>query len=293
MNIAFIGLGQFGKAIASLVTYNGLEYDYAEVAENRLLSQPADLIFLMVPAQYMRQAILDNRQFISDDAIIVNGTKGIEENSHLMAHQIVQSVGKFPNYYSLIGPSFAHGIVIHDPTLVSLGYKNAEHVPTIKKVLDTPYFKVRESKGYRALELASALKNLYAITCGYAHGLGFGPNTQSQLITLAINEFKTLAVAMKFADYDVLAPGVIGDLVLTCSSQQSRNYQFGLNLAKTGDRDPHEAEKKTVEGFHTSHSISAIAKDNHVVLPLAELTSKIINGETADADSFRKLLASV
>jgi glycerol-3-phosphate dehydrogenase (NAD(P)+) len=291
MNIAFIGLGKFGQAIASLVEYNGLEYDYAEAAESRLLSKPADLVFLMVPAQFMRQAIKDNKQFIPDQAIIVNGTKGIEEKTHLMVHQIVRSLGRYPNYYSLIGPSFAEGIIDRHPTVVSLGYKNAEHLEIIKKTLETPYFKVRESRGYRALELASALKNLYAILCGYSQGLGFGPNTQAQLVTLALGEFRQLAKAMKFADYDVMAPGVVGDLVLTCGSEQSRNFQYGLQLAKTGDSKP-EKPKTTIEGYHTSHSINAIAKECGVKLPLAALTSRIINNEITNKEAFRNFLAA-
>jgi len=291
MNIAFIGLGYFGKAIASLVEYNGLEYDYAEVVENRLLSKPADMVFLMVPAQFMRQAILENKQYIPDSAIIVNGTKGIEEKTHLMAHQLVRSVGKYPNYYSLIGPSFAQEVVDQQPTVVSLGYKNPNHVKTIQDVLQTPYFTVQPSKGYRALELASALKNLYAILCGYAEGLGYGSNTQAQIVTLALGEFRTLAKAMHFADYDVMTPGVVGDLVLTCTSGKSRNFKYGLALAQAGNVS--HAPEHTVEGFHTSHSIEAIAKEHNVVLPLARLTAQIIKGQVKDADEFRKVLTSI
>lgn len=289
MNIAFVGLGKYGRAIASLVEYNGLEYDYAEV--DRLLSQPADLVFLMTPAQHMRQALKDNRQFIPDSAIIVNGSKGIEEKTHMMAHQIVRSVGRFPNYYALIGPSFAQGIIDQDPTVVSLGYKREEHLETIKKVVETPYFQVKASRGYRALELASALKNLYAILSGYAHGLGFGPNTQAQIITLALGEFRSLAKAMHFADYDVMAPGVVGDLVLTCSSPESRNYQYGLALAKSGREKP-ALDGDTVEGYHTSHSINAIASEHQVKMPLAALTSRIINKQITDAEGFRHFLAT-
>jgi glycerol-3-phosphate dehydrogenase (NAD(P)+) len=289
MNIAFLGLGEFGQAIASLVEYNGLSYDYAEVAESKLLAQPADMVFLTVPTQFMRQALLDNRRFIPNEAVIVNCAKGIEEKTHLMAHQIVRTIDRYPNYYSLIGPSFARGIIDKHPTVVSLGYKQPEHLDAIKQVLVTPYFRILESKGYRSLELASALKNLYAIVCGYADGLGFGPNTQAQLVTLALHEFRQLAKAMKFADYDVLSPGVVGDLMLTCSSRQSRNYQYGLKLAQTGDHDPHEGPV-TVEGFHTSHSINVIAKQKQVKLPLAALTSRIINKEVSNAEAFRTFL---
>jgi glycerol-3-phosphate dehydrogenase (NAD(P)+) len=215
----------------------------------------------------------------------------IEEKTHLMAHQIVRSVGRYPNYYALIGPSFAEDIVAKQPTLVSLGYKQPEHLLAIKKTLETPYFRIRPIRGYRALELASALKNLYAILCGYAEGLGFGPNTQAQLITLALEEFQTLAKAMHLADYDVSSPGVVGDLVLTCSSRRSRNYQYGLQLAKSGDHNPHETPLLTVEGFHTSHSVNALAKVHKVWLPLAALTSRIINKEVTDAAGFQAFLA--
>lgn len=290
MNIAFIGLGHFGKAIASLVEYNGLEYDYAEITENRLLSRPADMVFLMVPAQFMREAIMQNRQFIPDGAIIVNGTKGIEKKTHLMAHQIVHSVGKFPNYYSLIGPSFAQEVVDQQPTVVSLGHKNPEHVPAIQKVLQTPYFTIQPSRGYRSLELASALKNLYAILCGYAEGLGYGSNTQAQIVTQALGEFRSLAKAMHFADYDVMTPGVAGDMVLTCTSGKSRNFKYGFDLAKAG-AGASRIPKQTVEGYYTSYSINIIAKEHGARLPLAELTSKIINGQVTDHDQFRKHLS--
>ena len=289
MNIAFLGLGNFGRAIASLVEYNGLAYDYAEVTESRLLSRPADMVFLTVPTQFMRQALTDNRPFIADEAVIVNCAKGIEEKTHLMVHQIVRSVSRYPNYYALIGPSFASGIIEQQPTVVSLGYKRPEHLASITKVLTTPYFRVVPSKGYRSLELASALKNLYAIACGYAEGVGFGPNTQAYIITLALNEFRQLAKAMKFADYDVLSPGVAGDLILSCSSQQSRNYHYGLKLAQTGGHELRQGS--TVEGFHTSHSINSIAKRHGVKLPLAALTSRLINREASGAEALRAFLA--
>lgn len=292
MNIAFIGLGHFGKAIASLVEYNGLDYDYAEIVEDRLLSRPADMVFLMVPAQYMREAIIQNRQFIPESAIIVNGTKGIEKKTHLMAHQIVHSVGKFPNYYSLIGPSFAQEVVERQPTVVSLGHKNTEHVKSIQEVLQTPYFTIQPSRGYRALELASALKNLYAILCGYAEGLGYGSNTQAQIVTQALGEFRSLAKAMHFADYDVMTPGVAGDMVLTCTSGKSRNFKYGYDLAKAGAKK-NRAPKQTVEGYYTSYSINIIAKEHGAKLPLAELTSKIISGNVSSDHDFRRHLAKL
>lgn len=287
--IAFIGYGQFGKALASLVTHNGLDYDYAE--PTKLLTTHADLVFLTVPTQYVRTALEANHEYVDEHSVIINAAKGIEEGSHLMVHQIVASVGKFPHYYSLIGPSFADGIRTQDPAAVSLGYKDPTFLPDIQKAIQTPYFRVEPAKGFRALELASALKNLYAITCGYARGLGFGANTQAQLISIGLREFTLLAKAMRFADYDPIAPGVVGDLFLTCSSDQSRNFQYGLRLAKGSRSGQRQLEKHTVEGYYTSHSINIIAKQHGAVLPLAKLTSQIVNAQTQGAAEFRKFLS--
>jgi len=280
-------MGSFGKAIASLVEYNGYVYDYAE--PGKPLSQPADIVFLTVPTQFVREALTANKDHMTSQTIIVNAAKGIEEGSHLMVHQIVKSLGNYPNYYSLIGPSFAHGILEQEPTVVSLGYKDPSHLKTIQNILQTPYFRVEPSKGFRALELASALKNMYAIICGYSSGLGFGANTQAQLITIALHEFTILAKAMHFADYNPDAPGVVGDLILTCSSRESRNFQFGLMLAE--NRKVSAVPEETVEGYHTSHSINIIAKEQGTLLPLAKLTAQVINGNTDGQHTLRDFLA--
>jgi glycerol-3-phosphate dehydrogenase (NAD(P)+) len=275
MNIGVVGEGKFGQAIGSLLEYNDIAFEYAE--KSRPFTRRTDLIFLMLPTQFIRSSFKENAPFITDETIIVNGSKGIEEKTHLLPRQIVKNLGSYPNYYSLVGPSFAHGIKAKHPTIVSLGYKDPEYVDTIKDLLQTPYFRVHATPGYPALELASAMKNLYAILCGYAHGLGYGMNTQALLITLAMQEFTRLSDAMGFNHYDVMSPGVVGDLMLTCSSQQSRNFKFGLYLAKYDKERALKTVNDTVEGYYTSHSVKVLAKENKVDLPLALLTLKLIN----------------
>lgn len=281
-------MGKFGQAMASLLRANGQSYDYAEVAEGRLLSKLADLVIITVPTQFVRAAISQNQRFIPGGALMVNCSKGIEEETHLLVHQIVQSVGSYRNYYSLMGPSFAEGVVAKEPAVVSLGYSHKTQVPAVVNTLETPYFKIKPVKGYKALELASALENVYAIACGYAQGLGLGANSRVQLVLMALAEFRTLAAAMGFTDYDPYAPGVIGDLILKCSSENSRNFSYGWRLA-TGKGD---AKDHTVEGYYTSHSINALAKQYGAKLPLAELTGDIIAGKVESAAAFYHFLAS-
>lgn len=291
MNVAIIGQGKFGQAIGSLLEYNGVEFEYAD--KGKTLTRSADLIFLMLPTQFIRAAFKDNADFITSSTIVVNGTKGIEQQTHLLPRQIIKSIGDFPNYYSLIGPSFAHGIKSKQPTRVSLGYNEPKDIETIKQLIQTPYFRIQSTPGYPALELASAMKNLYAIICGYAHGLGHGMNTQALLITLAIEEFTKLSDAMKFNHYDVLSPGIVGDLVMTCSSQQSRNFKFGLYLAKTDKEAALHAVNDTVEGYYTSRSIKILAKQNNVKLPLALLTLELIDNHSTGPQRFKEFIAEL
>ncbi len=290
MKIAVFGWGAFGQAIGSLLTYNGVKFSIVDV--DRPLSHKVDLIFMVVPTQFIRQALETNARFISQDTIIVNTAKGIEENTYKLPYQIVQSMGDYPNYYSLIGPSFASEIIDHQPTLLSLGYASKQHLGVVRELIQTPYFRVQSVRGRRALELASALKNVYAIACGYAEGLGYGMNTRAELITLALQEVVELGEAMKLGGA-VTAPGIVGDLVLTCSSTESRNFQFGRRLAKMSQAAALKKSKGVVEGLSTSHSIQALCRKYHVELPLATLTSHLIEDGKGGREHFHNFIQSL
>jgi glycerol-3-phosphate dehydrogenase (NAD(P)+) len=289
MNVAIIGRGAFGRAIGSVLHHNNIDFEYGEVS--RLLTQPADVLFIMVPTQAIREALTDNAQMIHKGTIIVNGSKGIEEQTHMLPHQIVADLGLDVAYHSLLGPSFAHGVVAQHPTLLSLGYDQPDHVQTLQKLLQSDYFRLHPIHGCDMLELAAAFKNLYAILCGYAKGLGYGANTRAALIMLAIQEFTDLAHALGYAEYDVVSPGVLGDMVLTCSSKQSRNFQFGVELAKSTDQAALMAMAQTTEGYHTAHSVASVVKRTGKPLPLAELTARMTREGYVGADAFRAFLA--
>lgn len=291
MKIAIFGWGAFGQAIGSLLAYNGVEF--STVDANRPLDHTVDVIFLMVPTQSIRAAFQTNSRFIKPDTVIVNGAKGIEEETHKLPYKIVQSLGSYPNYYSLIGPSFASEIIEQQPTLMSLGYATKQHLPVLRELLQTPYFRVQSTRGRQAIELASALKNVYAIACGYADGLGCGMNTRAELITLALQEVVELGKAMKLTNGAVTAPGIVGDLVLTCSSRESRNFQFGRRLSKMGQAAALKKSRGVVEGLSTSRSIQALCRKYQVDLPLATLTSQLIEEGKAGRQRFHTFVQTL
>ena len=137
------------------------------------------------------------------------------------------------------------------------------------------------------------MKNVYAIICGCAHGLGFGANTRAELITLALKEYALIAKAMNFPYNTLALPGIVGDLVLTCSSPQSRNYTFGFNSATMLPREALLKSGKTIEGYHTSFTIHELSKKCRVQLRLAHVAHTIAEkGKEADKD-FKKFVEEV
>lgn len=289
MNITVIGKGDFGTSIASLLEHNAVDFTFT--TKDTSLQQRIDVAFFAVPTQSLRQAFSDNLPFFDEHTIIVNCSKGIEEGTHLLPYQIINSFGVSPRYLTLIGPSFAKEIVNQDPTLVSLGYRDLEAAKIVSSLITTPYFAMHETPDYKTLELAGAMKNVYAILCGYAHGIGFGMNTNVRIILGVRCELEKLARALHYPTRDIDTPGIIGDLILTCTSSQSRNYTYGYNLARRHDISPHETRNTTVEGYHTCHSISTIAKEHRISVPLAMLTTKITNGNFIAPEEFRAVLS--
>jgi len=272
-----------------LLEYNTVDYTFT--TKLAPLDKKVDIAFFAVPTQSIREAMANNLPFFDEQTIIVNCSKGIEEGTHLLPHQIISGFNVPVRYLTLIGPSFAKDIVNHDPTIVSLGYKDLETAKIVEKLIATPYFTPYKTSGYKTLELAGAMKNVYAILCGYAHGIGFGMNTKVQIILSVRHELEKLARALRYSTRTIDTPGIIGDLILTCTSSQSRNYTYGYNLAKKHDINPHETHQTTVEGYHTCHSISTIAKKYGVAMPLAILSARITNGDFITADEFRTILS--
>ena len=288
MHITVLGKGIFGRAIGSLLEFNKVPFVFVDIDLPMIVS--TDLLFITVPTQFVRQALTENAQFIKPSTAMVNCAKGIEKDSYLLPFQIIAQVASPSAYYSLIGPSFAEEIVTQAPTLMSLGYAQEDHLSLISDLIQTPFFRVQPTPDFAALELSAALKNVYAITCGYAHGLGFKMNTRAQLITLALQEFATLAQAMSINHHGLAQPGIVGDLLLTCSSIESRNFTFGSLLATMSATDALQKAGPTIEGYHSSISIQALSQKYNIPLPLASVTHDFIEkGQTAKQDFYNFL----
>lgn len=272
MNIAIIGRGTFGTAIASVLAHNTYAYDIFD--QDDVVPHTYDIVFVAVPTQMLRKALIEKKSAFSPKTIVVSCTKGIERETKKLPFQIFAEVVGMGEYHTLSGPSFATEIQMKVPTLVDVaGLRNLDFVPLITTILNCSYFKIEQHDSVHEIELAGALKNVYAIAAGFLAGVGGGNNTHAHLQVVALREYQRFIVAFGKTK-EVVCPSIVGDLYLTCGSVTSRNYRFGLLSAQGKGQDG-----TTVEGTETVWPLLGLAEDMSITLPLAQSVAKIVRGE--------------
>ncbi len=270
MRVSILGDGVWGSVLGKILVSNGHEVTFWN-RKNQI--DPADFVVIAIPTQAIR-GVFKNYGRNLKKAVIINCAKGLEKGSQKLPSEIVQELlGTEIEYFTLIGPSFAQEVGDKMPTLVNLGGHNGK-TQDICNLFKTDYFRVRPTKSVEALELAGALKNVYAIACGIADGLGFGENTRAKLITIAYEEFLRLATKLKYGIDEETRPGILGDLVLSCSSIESRNFSFGKNLVKYSVKESIKKVDSTIEGYNTAFSILHFSEKS--AMPLGEFVLRII-----------------
>ncbi len=293
MNIRIVGNGAWGNAFYSVISKNTSNVQI--FGRERLEIDKEDILVLAVPTESIRN-VLGNILFKTKNPIVLNTSKGIEKNSHLLPHEIVGSIlGVEVDYYSLIGPSFAKEVQDMMPTIVNLGYTKGLLNEEIKRLLQTDYFRVRLALGVEALEISAAFKNIYAIACGLTQGLGYETNTRVKLMVLAIEELNRLFEGLKIKLNSDMVPGTIGDLILTCSNEKSRNFTFGKLLANTSVNEALDKINATVEGYNSIPSVKYFRDKSGTGLPLASFTNKIVelNEPKRAKEHFDKFVKSI
>jgi glycerol-3-phosphate dehydrogenase (NAD(P)+) len=276
MKVIIAGQGAWGKALYSVISQNTSDVSFWD---RKSVISGFDTLVLAVPTEAIRHVLsyVDKSQRI----YIVNSTKGIEQSSHALPFEVVKNVSATfaKEYFSILGPGFADEVISKFPTRVNLAGTNKHKAKDIAALFQTEYFRVKITESLEAIELAAAFKNIYAIVAGVAHGLGFGLNTRSQLITIALEEFYTLSKKLGYKIDSDAMPAIIGDLILTCNSPQSRNFRFGSFLVTHSAKEALAQIGATVEGYNTVISLPHFLEKAHVELPLAHFVSQISRSE--------------
>ena len=320
--IGVIGSGSWGTALAVHLAHTGhdvrlwardaaLAVEMSASRENRAYLPGTELPSALAPTSDLRTA-LDGAQFVviavpshgvrdvarlanvhlPNGCAIVSATKGLEEGSLLRMSQVLRQ--EFTNGGDVVvlsGPSFASELARKLPTAIVAAGDSAAVVEAVMAHFRSPALRLYGSSDVIGVELGGSLKNIIAIAAGVVEGLGLGHNALAALITRGLAELSRLAVALG-AQRDTLAGlAGLGDLVLTCTGDLSRNRRVGLALAK-GQALPEilAATRMVAEGVRTTEAALALSAKHGIELPIASEMSDVLSGRTDPQTAIRNLM---
>lgn len=312
-SVAIVGAGSWGTALAILLAKNGKKVflwghnkehikNIIEKRENKkyLRGFPlhrnihptfylddcvkkSQIIILAIPSHTFRSVLLEVWPFLGKDVRILSATKGIENSTFSTMSGIIEEIQSNKREKRGIeigvisGPSFALEVAQSLPTAVTIGFKKIEIAQEIQKVFVNESFRVYTSTDLIGLEISGALKNIIAIAAGISDGLGFGQNSRAALITRGLAEIKRLGIRLQAQDSTFSGLSGLGDLVLTCTGDLSRNRTVGLKLGIGMSLEAILDEMHMVaEGIKTTHSVFNFAKELKIEMPITEQIYNIL-----------------
>lgn len=254
----------------------------------------ADVLIAVTPSHVLRAVMEQAKPFLSRNTPLVVATKGIEEGTLLLATQIVEAVFRTmePRRITVLsGPSFAAEVCQGHPTAVVLAGEEIALVKQQQELFMTPKFRVYAGEDVIGVQLGGALKNVIALAAGVVEGLGWGANTRAALITRGLAETIRLGVAMGASPQTFYGLSGVGDLVLTCTGTQSRNYNVGVRLGRGESLESIVKESRTVaEGVRTAAAARDLADRHHIDMPITRAISEVLFNGLSPREAVRRLM---
>ena len=307
MRIGLLGAGAYGMALSSILAHNRHEVTmwtkFEEEAEalkknkgnEKLLPgftldeevaitssvkecvKDKDLLIIAIPAAFVDSLCQEMKPYIKGNHIII-ATKGIEQGTGLFMNQLVEKYLDTRNVAVISGPSFAVDLITKKPAGLTIASKAPETILLARQALQNNYIKLRESTDVVGVEICGSIKNVIALAAGMLAGLKANESTKAMLIAEAIHDMEAILDAFNCDKRTVLSFAGIGDLLLTCTTEKSRNYSFGKLIGgkpKQSEIDNYLANT-TVEGYYTLESIYQLLKDKQVSIPIIDLIYEIV-----------------
>ncbi|MCB1851706.1 MAG: NAD(P)-dependent glycerol-3-phosphate dehydrogenase [Gammaproteobacteria bacterium] len=306
-SIALLGAGSWGTALAILLSRNGARVklwshlqSHAEALQRERenseflpghhfptdLTPTADLAFALsgvdevliaVPSHAFASVLGETQRLIPPGTTLSWATKGLHPGSGALLHELVEEYSHIASTAVISGPSFAAEVAGGLPTALTVASLSTEHATRLAGYLHSDSFRVYTSMDVIGLEVGGAAKNVMAIAAGIADGLGFGANTRAALITRGLAEIMRLGLALGGKPETFMGLGGLGDLILTCTDNQSRNRRMGLALARglTIEQARQEIGQE-VEGVPTTREIYQKAQTLGVDMPITEQTYHVL-----------------
>lgn len=322
--IGVVGAGSWGTALANLLATKGYPIDWwvfeedlcrqiVETRENDVflpgitlsenlrptndlaaVVRDKDLVIIVVPSHVLRGMVTQMAPHLARQAILVSASKGIEINTQQTMSQVIKEVipALTPDQLAVLsGPSFAKEVAVGVPTVVTVAAAQLPCAQVVQHAFATPAFRVYTNSDIIGVELGGSVKNVIAIAAGMVDGLGLGLNTRAALITRGMTEIRRLGVAMGANPRTFTGSAGIGDLVLTCTGDISRNHMVGEKIGQGRHLDELLSEMRMVaEGVKTARSVYNLSKRLGVEMPICHAVYQILYEHLAPRDAVYLLM---
>ena len=330
MKIGVIGAGSWGTTLANVLAKKGYDVTLwayetdlvARMRETRIndlylegitlstnLSytnaladavQDRQVLVLVSPSQVMRNVLKQLKPYLADDSLLVSAAKGIENDTLLTMSEVLQEV-LGPEVEQrctfLSGPSFAREVAVEQPTAVAVAAENLDVAHRVQELFSTEYFRVYTNQDVVGVEIGGAMKNVIALASGVGDGLGFNHNARAALITRGLVEIARLGEAKGAQEATFYGLAGMGDLLLTCTGDLSRNRSVGIELGRGRKLDEILNQMHMVaEGVRTTLSAHQLATKLGVAMPITEQMHQVLyedkDPKQAVADLMMRALTS-
>lgn len=254
----------------------------------------ADVLLSVMPSHLVRSLYNRMLPYLAPSMVFVSATKGLENGTLLRASEVICECvsGRFePRVAAISGPTFAREVARGDPTALVVASADAALAAAIQASFSGPTFRLYTSPDPAGVEIGGAVKNVVAIGAGVCHGLGLGSNTQAALITRGLAEMTRLAVALGGRPQTLAGLAGLGDLVLTCTGELSRNRTVGLELARGRKLEEIVSSMRMVaEGIKTTNAAVDLARRVQVEMPIASQMFEMLTSGLAPREAVRRLM---
>ena len=322
IKISVLGTGSWGSAIGDLLNQNGHEVIMWQRDAEKVKAMEVDrkhpffvdltfsdevkfttdldsaikgsqLLVVAVPSHSVRELVSRAVEFIEDNVIIVNITKGLELDTLLTMSSVIseETVGKNVSIVSLYGPSHAEEVVRKIPTTLVAASTEENASKKVQYIFSSRVLRVYTNTDILGLELGGSIKNVIAIAAGICDGIGFGDNTKAAILTRGIAEMTRLGVALGAREKTFAGLSGIGDLFVTCSSKHSRNRYVGEEIGKGRKIDEILSEMKMVaEGVKTAKSVFQLCQKHNVDMPISCAVYNVLYNNNNPLESVSELM---
>jgi glycerol-3-phosphate dehydrogenase (NAD(P)+) len=264
-------------------------HDHIAVAGDVAETANAGAVLVAVPAQAMRSIATLLARVLPAGVPVIACAKGIERGSKRFMAEVIVECAPHVTPAILSGPSFAADVVRGMPTAVTLATGNAKLAGELAQAIGSPSFRPYHSTDVRGVEIGGAAKNVLAIAAGVVVGRGLGASAQAALTTRGFAELTRFGRAYGARPETMMGLSGLGDLLLTCSSPQSRNFNFGIHLGR-GEK-PQAIQGGLAEGVFTASVLVAMAREGGVDMPISSAVAALLDGNVSVDEAINSLLS--